>query len=330
MSSSLNAIPLASQVGGHAGVLTSEDGSLLIKPALPLEHQFYQILNSNPAFEPLRPFVPKFIGTLKLQGELDETNQGLEPGSGIAVKALPEGHQKDEWLLISCSLVLENLSHPFIRPNILDIKLGTVLYDANASPEKVTRMEKAARETTSLETGIRLTGFQVHDHATGEPVNTPKSYGKSIKPSDLPEGIARFFPALASHTTQGLPSKFLVPVLKALREDIAEIREAFAGMEMRMVGGSLLIIYEGDLTKAEDGVKWMLEEEEEEEGDEEDEDEDEDEDEKPKRGPPYTVKLIDFAHARFVPGEGPDEGVLKGFDTVLSLLDGRLKEVESA
>ncbi|KAK0229093.1 SAICAR synthase-like protein [Armillaria nabsnona] len=318
MSSSLNTIPLASQVGGHAGVLTNEDGSLLIKPALPLEHQFYQILNSNPAFEPLRPFVPKFIGTLKLQGELDETNQGLEPSSGIAVKQLPEGHQKE-------SLVLENLSHPFIKPNILDIKLGTVLYDEDASPEKVARMEKAARETTSLETGVRLTGFQVHDHATGEPVNTPKSYGKSIKPSDLPGGIARFFPALAPHTTQGLPSRFLVPVLKALREDIAEIREAFAGMEMRMVGGSLLIIYEGDLTKAEDGVKWMLEEEEEEEGDEEEED-----DEKPKRGPPYTVKLIDFAHTRFVPGKGPDEGVLKGFDTVLSLLDGRLKEVELA
>ncbi|PBK83186.1 SAICAR synthase-like protein [Armillaria gallica] len=307
MSSSFDTIPLASQVGGHAGVLTSEDGSLLIKSALPLEHQFYQILNSNPAFEPLRPFVPKFIGTLKLQGELDETNQGLEPSSGIA------------------SLVLENLSHPFIRPNILDVKLGTVLYDEDESPEKVARMEKTARETTSLETGVRLTGFQVYDHATGEPVNTPKSYGKSIKPADLPEGIARFFPALAPHTTQGLPSRFLVPVLKAVREDIAEIREAFAGMEMRMVGGSLLIIYEGDLTKAEDGVKWMLEEEEEEEGDEEEED-----DEKPKRGPPYTVKLIDFAHTRFVPGKGPDEGVLKGFDTVLSLLDGRLKEVELA
>ncbi|KAK0455191.1 SAICAR synthase-like protein [Desarmillaria tabescens] len=318
MSSPISTIPLASQVGGHAGVLTSEDGSLLIKPALPLEHHFYQTLNTNPAFDALRPFIPKFLGTLKLQGELDEANQGLEPGNGIAVKQFPEGHQKE-------SLVLENLSHPFTRPNILDIKLGTVLYDEDALPEKVARMEKVARETTSFETGVRLTGFQVHDHATMEAINTPKSYGKSIKSSDLPEGIARFFPALAPHTTQGLPSKLLVPVLKALREDIAEIREAFADVEMRVVGGSLLIIYEGDLIKAEDGVKWMLEEEEE----EDDEDEDDD-DEKPKRGPPYIVKLIDFAHTRFVPGNGPDEGVLKGFDTVLSLLDGRLREVELA
>ena len=57
--------------------------------------------------------------------------------------------------------MLENLSHAFAKPNILDIKLGTVLYDDAASPEKRARMEKTARDTTSLETGIRLTGFQV-------------------------------------------------------------------------------------------------------------------------------------------------------------------------
>jgi 1D-myo-inositol-tetrakisphosphate 5-kinase/inositol-polyphosphate multikinase len=59
------------------------------------------------------------------------------------------------------SLVLENLVHPFLKPNILDIKLGTVLYDESASPEKVERMLNTAKNTTSFETGVRLTGFQV-------------------------------------------------------------------------------------------------------------------------------------------------------------------------
>ena len=36
-----------------------------------------------------------------------------------------------------------------------------MLYDEAASPEKVARMRKAAQETTSLETGVWLTGFQV-------------------------------------------------------------------------------------------------------------------------------------------------------------------------
>jgi len=59
-------------------------------------------------------------------------------------------------------IVITNLSHGFTRPCILDIKLGTVLYDTKTVTEdKKARMEKTARETTSLETGVRLTGFQV-------------------------------------------------------------------------------------------------------------------------------------------------------------------------
>ena len=48
-----------------------------------------------------------------------------------------------------------------------------------------------------------------------------------------------------------------------------------------------------------------------------------------KVGPPFAVKLIDFAHTRLVSGEGPDEGVLKGLDTTLKLLAGRIEEVEA-
>ena len=62
--------------------------------------------------------------------------------------------------------MLENLSHAFAKPNILDIKLGTVLYGDDASPEKRARMEKTARDTTSFETGVRLTGFQVRSCLT--------------------------------------------------------------------------------------------------------------------------------------------------------------------
>lgn len=59
------------------------------------------------------------------------------------------------------NIVLENLTHSFSKPNILDIKLGTVLYDESAPADKRARMEKTARETTSGEVGFRLTAFQV-------------------------------------------------------------------------------------------------------------------------------------------------------------------------
>lgn len=61
-------------------------------------------------------------------------------------------------------LVLENLTHRFLRPNVLDIKLGTQLYDEDASAEKRERMQRASEASTSGTTGIRLTGFQVRPY----------------------------------------------------------------------------------------------------------------------------------------------------------------------
>ena len=91
--SSHEPVPLATQVGGHTGVLTTEDGELLIKPALPHELEFYQKLQSGGTFAALRPYVPRFIGTLKLEGELD---QDKPQDAGIALK--PFSDKKDKFL----------------------------------------------------------------------------------------------------------------------------------------------------------------------------------------------------------------------------------------
>ena len=166
-----------------------------------------------------------------------------------------------------------------------------------------------------------------------------------MKVSDLPDGIARFFPLAftkngdSSEPSLGLSRSLLLPVLECLREDVAEIKEAFQQVHLRMVGGSLLIVYEGDWEQAAEGINTFFKEgdsdgeelEEDDEEEEDDEDEDEDEDNGKKRPhPPYCVKLIDFAHTRIKPGEGPDEGVLLGLSTLLKLLDGRIEQVRNA
>jgi 1D-myo-inositol-tetrakisphosphate 5-kinase/inositol-polyphosphate multikinase len=43
---------------------------------------------------------------------------------------------------------------------------------------------------------------------------------------------------------------------------------------------------------------------------------------------PFTIRLIDFAHTRLADGEGPDEGVLLGLQTVKELIRGRIGELE--
>ena len=86
---------LNSQVGGYAGVLTTEDGSLLIKAALPPEREIYQKLLYDPALEALRPFTVNFLGTLKLKGEVDQSNP-ITANGVIAIKPIDE--HKDEFL----------------------------------------------------------------------------------------------------------------------------------------------------------------------------------------------------------------------------------------
>lgn len=41
------------------------------------------------------------------------------------------------------------------------------------------------------------------------------------------------------------------------------------------------------------------------------------------------VRMIDFAHTRFVPGQGPDEGVLLGLTNTLDMVEGLVKDLES-
>lgn len=87
---------LASQVGGHPGVSTTEDGSLLFKPALPREVSFYENLTSNPTFAHLKPHVPTFYGTLRCEGK--------EGGGKLEilreVPAPKEG--KDKYFVLEC------------------------------------------------------------------------------------------------------------------------------------------------------------------------------------------------------------------------------------
>jgi len=102
--SSLETATLSSQVGGHTGILTNESGELVIKPVLPRELAFYQQIRNDKTFSDLLPYVPNFIGTLRLEGEVDYSKPQEE---GIAMK--PFAEKKDK-----CFLCM-----PLQVPNIL-------------------------------------------------------------------------------------------------------------------------------------------------------------------------------------------------------------------
>lgn len=141
------------QVAGHPSSISQDQtGGLIIKPTNQLELDFYE--STAPLLLPgfVGHWTPKFYGTLRLQGQLQGEQvlgeSKIEPFEGEAP-----------------SVVLENVAHRFVRPNIIDIKLGTQFWDEDSSQDKVERMKKASMQTTSGETGVRLTGFQVCVHS---------------------------------------------------------------------------------------------------------------------------------------------------------------------
>lgn len=136
-------------------------------------------------------------------------------------------------------------------------------------------------------------------------MRTPKEYGKAIPSAELVHGFRRFTPCseespevhthsdLTPAPPSGLPAAALIPVLKAILTDVKQYLEIVADYEWRVAGGSLLIAYEG-----QEGAQ-----------------------------PLHKVKMIDFAHARHLPGAGPDKGLIKGVNTVIYLLEGRISEL---
>ncbi|KAK8163504.1 inositol polyphosphate kinase-domain-containing protein [Phyllosticta citribraziliensis] len=93
-------------------------------------------------------------------------------------------------------------------------------------------------------------------------------------------------------------------------DDEVEVEvEVDAQGQMRLVGKDGAVV-EGGVDDGQDVDEQM---------------DDDDEEEEPKL---VTVKLIDFAHARWTPGEGPDENALRGVRAVVSLLEELEKELE--
>jgi len=143
----------------------------------------------------------------------------------------------------------------------------------------------------------------------------------------------------------GLPGTLLLPILRYIRKDVQELRNILSSIELRLIGSSLLVVYEGDWDRAEVGVQWLANRPASATGDEDEEKEEEifedaegeedasvggsEESEEGDGGSdcPCVVRLIDFAHTRLKPGQGPDPGVLRGFDTLLNLLDCRIDDV---
>lgn len=332
---------------------------LVYKPCTPAEINFYEQTNSeHPDFARL---MPTFLGTLQngRSEQLETTiasmtsNERSEIGSaGAMVLSTPElekestntqdvavnsnplrGKRLDTDLMI----VLENVAAGFKRPNIIDIKLGKRLWADDAPPAKRARLDDVASKTTSGPLGFRVAGMQVWEPDACRPsLKTPyqkslpptkgahKSYDKIYGRQLTPDTVKNAFSTFLCLDTKEQSEEVVESIISGIDEAIGEIEDALAEEESRMYSASILMVYEGDAQAREEAIAAAIDrtarmkEDREEEG-EAAEEEDEDEEDSKKL---FDVKLIDFAHAAWTPGEGPDENVLFGLRNVRRIVDG--------
>ncbi|KAG0380843.1 hypothetical protein BGX24_004053 [Mortierella sp. AD032] len=370
--------PLSNQVGGHDGVLSmGDDNEIIVKPALPQELKFYEesVLHAE-----LASWMPTYYGTLTLtrnqlpgqdgeQTTITSHPPTIKALNGYALSdmmaasslekqddsaaadvvaaaavAIDDGARDDE------CICLENVSLGFKKPCVLDLKMGTQLYDDDASEEKKARLAAVAARTTSLPLGFRMTGFEVYDSEKDDFTKYSKQYGKGMTEETVLDGFRKYFAAKLGPERMRL-------IIERFINDLTDFLSTIETQELRMRSSSLLMVYEGDAEAFDAGLELEQEKiaavvaraqahleragHEQEGEDEEDEDEDETEDEnEDEEDEDYEddeddgevaqkvtdMRLIDFAHSTWTPGLGPDEGVIKGVKSALDLFEKLLQE----
>jgi len=323
-------------VAGHDGTLCDVDGELFIKPCTPVEIAFYE--SSVAAHPDFAEYMPGFLGVLTLDekqnGSIEDQAAALlakhhahaEPGAApVATEVVPPV-RTGKRIATNQAVVLENASAGFVKPNILDVKLGVRLWADDAHIEKKTRFNKVTEETTHKDLGFRIAGMRVwQGHGvTGKDIDKEgykifdKNYGRfSVQKDNVHEAFKHFIFAESA----GIDEELGRLVSQAFLADVERIQGVLEGEESRMYSASLLFVFEGDgvalraaMEEASKSPPPLTN------GDGPDSESDGDDDE--IRAPKiYSVKVIDFAHAEWTPGKGPDENSLTGVRSVAKILE---------
>jgi 1D-myo-inositol-tetrakisphosphate 5-kinase/inositol-polyphosphate multikinase len=127
-------------------------------------------------------------------------------------------------------LALENIVKDMDNPSIMDVKMGTRLYDDEATPEKRDKMINLVNTTTSKTIGFRISGIKVFKEGNYKVYG--KDFGKSLTEDTIGQGINYFLlnNAVCKH-------KFT--------DRLKEIEEIVRGLNLRLYSTSLLFVYEG-------------------------------------------------------------------------------------
>ena len=313
-----------------------------MKPCTQAEIDFYHTTGAHPDFA---YYIPEFWGLLSLNQDATVAAAAVEPSptvkshtrlssqvNGTAVSALQHGgRHSGQKILAESQIVMENVTAGLRKPNVLDVKLGVRLWADDAPPAKRQRLEEVAANTTSRPLGFRIAGMQTWMGPNFALQDGPgldgykrygKEYGRSFDEDTVRKGFEDFFFVDSAGITKRLGKR----VIKRFVEDLRGLRDVLEREESRMYSSSLLFVYEGDGPGLEEdfaviGMQPMLPGLSSVDARVESSDEATDSEEDCQLPKVQAVKMIDFAHAAWTPGKGPDENVLHGIRSVIKILE---------
>jgi inositol-polyphosphate multikinase len=325
------------QAAGHDGALQNESGELFIKPTNQQEIDFYTAIARD---DELQYITFLYMGTLfeqQLEQSTQLISQVTDAGNLGQLQDLAVLANKSDPIPNSqVCIVLENGLHGYNSPSVIDVKLGSILWDENAPAEKRTRLDQVSRTTTSGSLGYRISGMNIYNNVTKTRHEYDRWFGRSLTAENIVEkGLARMFPEIGENDFPGQESDLAIAMRQVMVDSVLEelqyIYQILEQRELRMVSGSVLIVYEGDLEefhkKFTANINWAGPKVDDKtndgsndgnDNDEHDDDNDIEEEDEDNRPPPYcTVKLIDFAHTKLAPGLGADKNSLDGLRNLI-------------
>jgi 1D-myo-inositol-tetrakisphosphate 5-kinase/inositol-polyphosphate multikinase len=222
-------VPLEHQVAGHFygrsktkfGLLQRCSTGDVLKPLLnpprgPREHQFYvDIFSKNISNELvlLRPFLPQFLGTYQFDG--------------------------------MTYLILENIVQSYAHPCVIDIKLGRITYDREATPDKIER--QIGKFQPAAEIGFQVLGWKTYRPSDKTYVYHDKRCARSLTKDELLHGMANFFGASECDHR---------PFIRAVLDRLVVLEEIMSKQyEFVFIASSLLIAYDGVHRNNGDDIK---------------------------------------------------------------------------
>lgn len=265
-----------------------------------------------------------------------------------------------------CAVVLQNASCHYVKPNIMDAKLGLRLWADDAPEEKRRRFDEIANETTHKKYGFRVAGMRVYKGSEDPSELDEEGYRiydkwwgrNTVNNDNILDRLKQFI----FNRAAGIDNELAKFIAGRFAEDLRKVQAVLEANETRMYSSSLLFVFEGDGDALRIAKEKYLEREREKErgkestpasvtekasataalghanhrvdsgigmgkeasktgqnvavdveSDEYESDVSFDSDmEEFVENPLYSLSLIDFAHAEFVPGQGPDENLLMG------------------